>query len=373
MFVNKVSLNYYQNYQTPISKSQNVAFTGSDNVDGYVQQIKDGKFPDKDDLLSAMHGRMNYRSDAVESVVPVLLESAEKSAKEIRDLNIQLGQVNQDLEAEKQKVKNVEAKMAEDSRIYTSRLSAKDKTLAEMSAKLAEQEKRLKKYEYMYPVKSINELDTVLPEEAIQVLNDMIEHRSNAASSLVEYLRDGKGAVEFINQLNRFTKVLKAKDEGVWDDPQVQKVIREAEKKQTLISEQNQVYFIRKMIENALKTCENPSFLYNATAREQVKKNALSLLALVSEDNNLSNLGLKASGEILDKKLKEIADFWLKIDTAKDQIYQEIASNNHVYSFVLVPGVPAESGIRETDPRNPGFQEFISLSIMEDKPNSNWH
>ena len=366
MIVNSITPNYVQNYQYNSRKAQSVAFTGVSDSD--INQINNGIIPDVDSLLSAMKGTFGYKSNDVESVVKALVDLASKRAKSIEDLQAELAATQDKLEVEKQNVQKAFDASEANSRRCVEILRAKDVELAAKDAEIERLKEENAKYKPMCSVRSVDELDTVMPEQAMSTLNEMLENRSKAAESLVEFLFTGKGQEEFLAQMDRNVKILKAKDDGVTNDPNVKKVLDKLSKREVYAGS-HQVIFVRDAIDLALRTSKDRAKLSSESAREQVKKNAMALLAPVA-DEQYDNTNLKSCERSLDELLDKVVKFHNNVLKGKERYIRDFERSNFKYTEVNVPGSLYESGFKVTERDGKAYDDFINLWQIYNRGNS---
>ena len=360
MIVNSFNPNYYSNYQSNLSKSKSVAFSG--NTDDNVVKINRGELPDIDSLLKDMKGSFNYKAKDVEAVVKALVKCAQDKDNKIANLEASLQQTQADLAKEKRNVqKAFDASEANSNRCVES-LRAKDVQLAQKDEELQKMRAFVEKYKPMCSVKSIDELDTVTPEVAFQTLEDMAANRSKAAESLVEFLTTGKGQEEFLAQLERNNIFAKAREDKVDQMPSIKDKCEKLIGEQHLFAGFYPSSFILNSISEALKTSPDGELIMNPKVKEQVKANAMALLAPVA-DNKFYNTQLPQIEKYLDENLDKVSRFYGCLPRERKKIYDNNSSIYGKIEEVVVPGCTNLSGFNLTEGPN-GRSFFRPYSMI---------
>lgn len=151
---------------------------------------------------------------------------------------------------------------------FRKELDAKDKTIQECRSRIAE----LEIYKEMAHVKSIEELDTVMPETAIATVKEMAEHKAEAEESMLTYLLTGQGQEKALEQAERAQILVKATNDGITNIPEVAEIIKD-----------NDMYFaetrcfLTRIMRDVLRK-EKASVVIAPVFKEQIKKNMLGLL-----------------------------------------------------------------------------------------------
>jgi hypothetical protein len=148
-------------------------------------------------------------------------------------------------------------------------------TVAQKDAKIAE----LQKYEAIAKVKSIDEIDTVMPEQFIATLKEIEEHNDAAYKSLFDYIMTGKGQEEFLAQMGRNEILLKGRKDGIDNIPEVKDALAKAQESVGLpnLGYDSYLYACR-MLGIVLSVQPKASYIQSPAIYAQVKANAKALI-----------------------------------------------------------------------------------------------
>ena len=211
-----------------------------------------------------------------------------------------------------QKEINMRAEFAENERrlrdSFSTTLQQKTAEIAEKDAKIAE----LQKYEGMAKVKSVDELDIVSPEQFIELLKEAKDAEQKAEQSLLNYLFNGNGQEEFLAQMERSNKILKARSSGITEIPEM----KEAFEGLKMTIGFDPAYVAQEMMEKALKHNEKGAQVNYAPIRKQLQENADAIINPMMNKkycNNTSNEDI----------LKEVSKFYKKLDSNKVKLMNE--------------------------------------------------
>lgn len=295
--VNSYSANY--------SNQNKVAFKGRIG-DQFVGKLERGMEVKVSDILGEVKGTFGLKSEKVEDVIESLINKIKSlNSEKISSANA-LNEAKQKIHKfPEEKTKAVNDARSEIIEAYESRIKKyADETLtAKQEAKKAKE--FAEKFEPMSKVKSIEELDVILPEQAIKVADEVIENRVAANKSMFEFLMTGKGQEEALKQMERNNILLKARIDGIEEIPAVKSKIEEVNKHYLHV-----MYPIDRtinMIKNALKGAPNGNYILSSKIQENVKKNAMALLAPLSNKQQFN--GIENITKNLDEAIKEIIKF----------------------------------------------------------------
>lgn len=159
--------------------------------------------------------------------------------------------------------------------------------IASKDAKIAE----LQKYEAMSKVKSVDEIDIVMPEQVFTLLEEIKANDEIAHNSLFEYVMTGKGQEEFLKQIERNEILRKAKKDGVDKIPEVKNAIDTLIKDRPLddypsVSGVNSYSTACRMLQKCLTINPKGFYIKSPVVYEQVRKNAEALIEPMREENS---------------------------------------------------------------------------------------
>lgn len=174
MIVNSVNSNYAQNNQ---KIKQSIHFNG-ELGNKFVNDIIRGADLEPKVLIKEMNGTFGIKTKKAEDI----LESFISKVKELLNDKISLSNKINEQEREirefpKQKndaVCDAEAKIRAS---YQSLIEAKNKEIATKNNEIADVKSQLKKYEQVVKVKSIEEIDTIMPDKTIELIDEMIKNK----------------------------------------------------------------------------------------------------------------------------------------------------------------------------------------------------
>ena len=128
---------------------------------------------------------------------------------------------------------------------FSETLESKNSEIATKDAKIAE----LQKYEGMAKVKSVEELDEILPAQFLDILKEAKESEKKAQDSLLDFVFTGKGQEEFLAQIERSNNILRARKSGIEQMPEMRNAYQESQ----LHIGYDPVIVSQRMLERALK------------------------------------------------------------------------------------------------------------------------
>jgi len=314
---------------TPVSnsatagKSNNTnsvpAFTGAIG-DKFVREMMNGNNVSSKQILDAVKGTFGLKTEKVEDVLESLLDristlSAESKyrAQQLQDNTIA---ARKEIETVKQDAQNKINQVHEWNRTS---IQAKDRELAAKDEEVKTAKEIAAKYEPMAKVKSIDEIGTVMPDEAIKTLDEMAENKEKSTASMVEYLLTGKGQEEALAQLNRAAVIEKARLDGVTNVTEVENKINSLQKEYRLYYVNNPQNLALEMIGNGLRWNPKGEYLASPAIREQLKTNAMGILTPLC-DNNFYNTDIKATEKNLESIFEDVTKFRRGLSKGKEKL-----------------------------------------------------
>lgn len=174
--------------------------------------------PTVETIFSKIKSTFGVSADKTKDVLESFVRKIKSLTNENANLREQLSTTTSAMKQNEQTAKDELANMEQwwrDSLAKT--LEQKNAEIAEKDAKIAD----LQKYEGMAKVKSVEELDEILPEEFLELIKEAKESEKKAQDSLLEYVFTGKGQEEFLAQIERSNKILKAKMTGIEKMPEM--------------------------------------------------------------------------------------------------------------------------------------------------------
>lgn len=321
-------MNLRNNQQTPNTQPQAPAFKG-DIGKRVVEEIAYKKTLTIASILAMLGGVIGLSKDKVSDV----LESLIDRIKTLQTDNASLVNEKANLEKQNTIAQNEIKKVRQESVTLSNRTSsiieAKDVEISAQKARI----KELEKYAAMAKVKSVDELDIISPEQFLELLKEAKEAQPKAEQSLLNYLFNGNGQEEFLAQMERSNKILKARSSGIAEIPEM----KEAFEGLKMTIGFDPAYVAQQMMEKALKHNEKGAQVNYAPIRKQLQENADAIINPMMNKNYY----YKSSNETI---LKEVADFYKELAYQKEVIMKERnlkfeqrninSKNRPYYSFV---------------------------------------
>lgn len=293
---------YTTNIRNNSMNNKGVNFKGAIG-EKFVKEMASGEHVEPAKVMEAVKGTFGPKSEKVADVVEYFTSKISALMYENKDLKHTVDMQSDriaDFPSEKEKaMETVRDEMRES---FQQVLKNKDSKIAEKDAQI----EQLKKYESMAKVKSVDDLDAVMPEDAIKTVQDMLEHRAEARESMFNYLMTGKGQEKALEQIERNNTMMKASKEGVTGIDDVKKACREA-----CLGDENYTIdanYTLNMMDQALKGNPKGKYLESAPIAKQVKENAMALLSPIVE-NGVGASSLKTYERELDKTLQDVKDY----------------------------------------------------------------
>ena len=315
-----------QNYQH--SKKNNVQFTGLIG-DKFVGKLAEQGEVTVADIMKEAKGTFGLNSGKVQDILESFVESISSLVRRNKALEQNLNKAEERI-AEIPSLETAAATRAADEQIqrFSSIISGKDATIAAKEKELQESTELLAKYKPVVAVKSVEEIGTVMPERALEVFKEMVEHKAAANKSMFDFLMTGKGQEEALEQIERNNILMRAHTDGIMGIP----AIRD---QYNIISVDNGVSYTRgdiftiNLIGRALKSDPKGEYIASPVIRAQVKKNAMAILTPMADERS-SYTGIKAVESELDRELDSVAKFH---DGFKKGLAKQKKNYEHYYSF----------------------------------------
>lgn len=269
----------------------------------FVKEMASGEHVEPAKVMEAVKGTFGPKSEKVADVVESFTSKISALMYENKNLkhtvDMQSDKIADFPHEKEHAMETVRNEMIES---FQQVLKGKDAKIAEKDAQI----EQLKKYENMAKVKSVDDIDVVMPDDAIKTVQDMVEHRVEARESMFNYLMTGKGQEKALEQIERNNIMMKASKEGSTGIDDVQKACHEAS-----LADENYTLdanYTILMMEQALKGNPKGKYLESAPIAKQVKENAMALLSPIIE-NGVGSSSLKTYEHQVDKTLQEVKDY----------------------------------------------------------------
>ena len=291
--------------------TQSPAFKGALG-DTVVKKIANKEALKATGIVAMAAGLIGLSKDKVNDIVESLVDRIYGLQNQNDALTKELQETK---ESSMQKENNMRAEFAERERnlrnTYGQAINQKDTemniAIAEKDAKIAE----LQKYEGMAKVKSVDELDIVSPEQFIELLKEAEDAEQKAEQSLLNYLFNGNGQEEFLAQMERSNKILKARSSGITEIPEM----KEAFEGSKIYIGFSPAYVAQQMMANALKNNEAGAQVNYAPIRKQIQENADAIINPMMKKNY--------NYQPNEKILEEVSYFYKKLSEGKAKMAKD--------------------------------------------------
>lgn len=287
-------------------KRGNVQFTGNLG-DKFVNQVLNGTALQPKEVIKEMKGTFGINSAKAEDIMESFIDIVRKLFKEKMGLSVKVNEQEKTINAfpnEKQDaVWNAEAKVRES---FQSVIKTKNEEVAAKDKELADMKTKLEKYQQVAKVKSVEELDTIMPDKAIELIDELMTNKIPARRSMAEFLLSGKGQEDALAQIERNNTLMKASQDGIMNIPEVDVKVKELNGSGVWFN--NTYWFTLDMIEKALKGSPKGSYIKSRVIKDQIKENAMAILTPMA-DNRYCNTSVDAISKELDKRLISVEKY----------------------------------------------------------------
>lgn len=320
-------------------------------------------------VLAMMAGLIGFNKEKVSDVIEEFLNKIRGLQSEKDDLSKQLEQTRADASKKVEDAREIavdnERRLIES---YNTALKDKDNIINQKDAKIAE----LEKYQALAYVKSVNDLDIITPEQFLEILNEAKVAQPKAEASLLNYLFNGNGQEEFLAQMERSNKILKARQDKILDIPEMNKAFEDCKLgigydpyhvaqgmiKKVLVNNDigariNYPPIRRQILLNAdaiTKPMINPTYYYHSNDKiledvaefyQKFEINKKELMnqgwtlegKAINENNGFPYLSFSKNGEKMDIYLSDVAyhNFGFARITKADGTVLDYTNNNYWY------------------------------------------
>lgn len=271
---------YSQNFKNNAVKQNNpqVAFQGA-RGDKIVYDILRGVDVQPKDIMKEVKGTFGIKTDSLMDVLESFVDKIRALNGEKGSLAAKLTDAQNEIAKFPDKQMNLQMETERQMREgFQSVLAAKDKEVAAAKAEAKEAKEFAAKYEPAVKIKSVDEIDTIMPEEALKVFDEMIEHKVAARKSMFDYLFTGKGQEEALAQLDRSAMMGKAMRDGFFNIDDFSSAIDTKARANGLYFWGRGTDSVLALIKSALTGDLKGEYIASPVVRETVKNNAMALL-----------------------------------------------------------------------------------------------
>ena len=311
--------------------------------DKFVSKLAKGETVEVKEVMDAVKGTFGPKSEKVADVFESLLGRVQVLTSN-NEANLRGRQIAESKLAEVPKqIQDAELKTrAELSEAFQTVLNEKNAELAAKDVELKAAKEYAAKYEPMSSVKSIEEIGVVMPEQVIETLKEMVEHKAEAADSMFNFLMTGKGQEAAVAQIERHNVFARAFHDGVVNIPEVNEAMDKIRYNNDLYVSSEPLSFTIDLIEKALRGNPKGSYLESYAIRNQVKANAMGFLTPMC-NNKYSNMSEEATSKHLDESFNSIIKFNKNLKKGKEKYIKQYS--DAVITENVVPYDMSKSGI----------------------------
>ncbi|MCM1266045.1 MAG: hypothetical protein NC200_07585 [Candidatus Gastranaerophilales bacterium] len=349
------------------SRNNNPSFRGALG-EKFVSKMAKGETVIVDDVMNAVKGTFGPKSEKVADVVESLLGRVQVLTQN-NEANIKARNLAENKLADVPRQLNEAKSMGADSvREDCARIiRAKNEELAAKDAELKAAKEYAAKYEPMAKVKSFEELDTVMPDKAIETIQEMVTHKTESADSMFNFLLTGKGQEAALAQIERSNVMLKAHQDGITKIPDVEKAIETAQKESGVYAGGHPMSFALNLISSALHGNPKASYLESRVIRQQVEDNAMGLLQPLC-DNRYYNTAADYAKAELGKTIDESIEFHRNFAEGKAKLLEQYKNGDITETVVPYDNNKSIISIKEND----GNAWDITFWQVSNRGASNW-
>ena len=217
--ISPVNMSNKHNVNT-LKRQNTVQFTGALG-DKFVREIETVVTPD---IMKELKGTFGLKTEKVEDVIGTFVEAMRDMIDKRKLLSVELKSAKAKIaEFPKQKDDAVRARESELINSWTKTIQAKNEEVSAAKAETKEAKAALEKYKPVVAVKPVEEMVSIMPDKALEILNEMVEHKAAANKSMFEFLMTGKGQEEALAQIERNNMLKKASEDGIFNIQSISK------------------------------------------------------------------------------------------------------------------------------------------------------
>ena len=347
----RLNLNLKSEPQSPVVQPTSPVSTTFKGVigDKVVKQIANKEAVTVASILALVGGMLGLSKDKVADVMESLVAKVKGLMGENAELekqNLELKKTLVNTKGERDiALKEVESLNA----VKDSVIEHYKSTISEKDAKIAE----LQKYEAMARIKSLDDTETVMPDQAIAVLKEIAANDEAAHNSLFSYIMSGKGQEEFLKQIERNEILLKARKDRVTEIPEVKKEIDAVLEDGCRVLGYDSYNTACEMLGRTLAINPKGAYLNSPALYKQVKENAEALINPLRQESYYYNTSV-------DKAMKESLEFQKRVEDTVRKLEQA----GWEYESEVLNGASAFQSYKTFVNRKEGHIRDYSLSDL---------
>ena len=342
----------YNHYKK--STSTNVQFEGKFG-DEFVKEIINNVDVKPADLIKEMKGIFGIKTNKAEDILESFIRNIKQMYTNIRGLKSELKNLNDKIEVltiEKDNaVITAERKVKENFQFI---INAKNEEVLAKDNELKKMKAQLEKYQHVAKVKSVEELGRIMPDKAIELIDELVKNKIPSRKSIAEFLLTGKRQEEALKQIERNNMLMKAQTDGVTRIPEVSKKIDEMKGSGIYFSSDS--YFTMYLIESALKGSPKGSYIKSKAIKDQIKENAMAILSPMANEKYY-NTGKKALQQGLDKCLENVEKYHDELAKGMEKLKKRIGKDFKNIEFKPVEFSPEDSKLVITEENGVSYEQ----------------
>lgn len=322
--------------------NNNVQFKG-DLGDKFVKEVINNIDVKPADLIKEMKGTFGIKTEKAEDILESFIGKVKQLYGDKRALKSELQKSNEKINAfPKEKENAVYEGQRQVREHFQTIIRSKDEEVAAKNAEVKEMKAQLEKYQQVAKVKSVEEIGTIMPDKAIEIIDEMLENKIAARKSMAEFLLTGKGQEDALEQIERNNAIMRANRDGITQIPEVEAKVESMKGSGVYFS--NDSYFTLNMIEKALKGSPKGNYIKSRVMKDQIKQNAMAILTPMA-DERYSNMGVKALEKDLDECLQRVEKYHDGILKGINKLKSRVGKDLKSVEFKPVDFAPEDSKI----------------------------
>lgn len=284
----------------PLTTESAPAFKGKIG-DKFLKEVEAGKIePSVNTIFSKIKSTFGISTDKTKDVMESFLNEIQKLTSENKRLEKNMSIIAKSIN---EYGTRAEKRLVDMRKGFSDLLEQKNAELKAKDTKIAE----LTKYKAMAHVKSIEELNDVLPEEFLEIIKEAKNSEIKAQDSLLNFLFKGEGQEEFLAQMERDGKIRKAISNGILEVPGMNEAYN---KSGMILGRGLPIDVAQRMVEDALIRSEEGSKILYKPIENVVVKNMDAILKPMERTDSFHN---KTSEDVLN----EVKEFFIDLQKNK--------------------------------------------------------
>ena len=337
--IQPISPNYTQYRNIPI---QNVQFRGNlvqeaENVgEKFVNKLLNKEHVSADAIIEEITGPLGgFKKDKVKSVLTTFINTVKKLFDENLGLKIKLNNANNKINKFPQEKQNAVTEATERlNKSYQTLIQSKDNKIIQLREQVAE----LEKYEGMAKIKSVNDIGVLMPQQAIDLINEIVKKETGARKGMDRYLFNGdlNGLRDAKAQIERKMLLGEAQKNGITEISIVKDALANADNDGRTLIYGGDSYTTLDLIKNALEGSLKSEYLNIEPMKAQVKENAMALLRPMANETYCGT-GIKNIERKLDEIINDAQNFHNGVIKGKANLLAQVGEGKKYLNIEFKP------------------------------------